>query len=198
MRRSPWEGGGPSGNLLAIDPHVPSHVYLGGWGYIAETSDGGQTWSEWVAPINQGTPEMEPRALAVDNGAITQTLYAGFSGVWSYRRAAPQPGSPMTVTASSGVSSTQAGETVTVSSLVVDQHMNWVADGTMVTFTTSPEGAFASNTITKTTTDGYASATLTGVTSGTAQVTVTSGIGTDTLTVEFTPFEVYLPIVLRS
>jgi photosystem II stability/assembly factor-like uncharacterized protein len=188
----------PSGYLLAIDPHVPSHVYLGGWGYIAETPDGGQTWSDWEAPINNGTPGMEPRALAVDNGAVTQTLYAGFSGVWTYRRAAPQPGAPMTVTAQASAPSAQAGETVTVSSLVVDQHVNWVADGTLVTFTTSPEGSFASHTVAKMTTDGRAEATLTGVTSGTAHITVTSGVGMDTLTVEFTPFEIYLPIVLRS
>ena len=82
----------PSGHLLAIDPHVPSHVYLGGWGYIAETTDGGATWSgEWDDPLNHGTPGMEPKALIVDHGAVTQTLYAGFTGVWSYSRPAPQP-----------------------------------------------------------------------------------------------------------
>ena len=195
VRRPPWEGGDLSGNQLAIDPHVPSHVYLGGSDYIAESSDGGQTWSEGGDPINQGTSGM-PQALAVDNGTVTQTLYAGFNGLWYYRRATPQPGAPVTVTASSSVSSTQAGETVTVSSLVVDQHVNWVSDGTVVTFTTSPEGSFASSWVTKTTADGRTEATLTGVTSGTASITVTSGSGMDTLSVDFTPFRIYLPLVL--
>ena len=194
--REPMEE--PSGNLLAIDPNVPSHVYLAGWGYIAESTDGGQTWSDWGAPINQGTPQMEPRALTVDNGAVTQTLYAGFSGVWYYSRPAPQPGAPVTVTAKASALSAPAGEAVTINSLIVDQHVNWVADGTVVTFTTSPEGSFASSTVTRTTTDGRAEATLTGVMSGTATITVTSGIGVDTLTVEFTPFKIYLPLVLRS
>jgi photosystem II stability/assembly factor-like uncharacterized protein len=81
----------PSGYLLAIDPHVPRHVYLGGWGYIAETLDSGETWSEWKAPINWGAPSGEPGALTVDNGTVTQTLYAGWGGVWAYQRLAPQP-----------------------------------------------------------------------------------------------------------
>ena len=76
----------PSGNLLAMDPKVPSHIYLSGWGYIAESYDGGLTWSEWEAPINAGTPQVEPRSLVVDTGTVTQTLYAGFSGVWKYGR----------------------------------------------------------------------------------------------------------------
>ena len=84
-----WMYGEPSGNLLAIDTNVPDHVFLGGWGYIAETTDGGETWIDW--PINRGTPGMQPRALVADNGTVTQTLYAGFTGVWTHSRQAMQP-----------------------------------------------------------------------------------------------------------
>lgn len=77
-------------NLLAIDPRLADHVYLAGPGYIAETLDGGQTWSDWSAPINQGTEGRNATALTVDSGTITQTLYAGFDGVWFYNRPAPQ------------------------------------------------------------------------------------------------------------
>jgi hypothetical protein len=91
VRQPPQAGGEPSGHLLAIDPHLPKHVYLGGWGYIAESADGGGTWSGWDDPLNQGTPGAEPQALAVDRGTVTQTLYAGFDGLWAYRRPAPQP-----------------------------------------------------------------------------------------------------------
>jgi hypothetical protein len=122
---------------LAIDPHVPSHVYLGGYGYIAESLDGGQTWSEWQDPINRGTPNMEPQALAVDNGAMTQTLYGGFSGLWYYRRAAPRPGGPMTITMwtspTAGLLYANGIDGVWYYGLVVDRYRNWVADGTDVT-----------------------------------------------------------------
>jgi len=199
VRRPPGEGGGISGNLLAIDPHVPSYLYLGGReGYVGESTDGGQTWSGGGAPLSQGTPGMEPSALAVDNGTPTQTLYAGFTGAWTYSRLAPQPGTPVTVTAWASAPSAQAGTAVTIGSLQVDLYENWVADGTMVTFTTSPAGSFASSTVVKTTMDGRAEATLTGVMSGTARITVTSGIGMDTLTVDFTAFKIYLPLVLRD
>jgi uncharacterized repeat protein (TIGR01451 family) len=83
----------PSGSLLAVDPNTSGHIYLAGSGYIAESTDGGLTWSDWGAPINRGWPGMEPKALAVDYGTLTQTLYAGFDGVWFYRRAA-LPGTP--------------------------------------------------------------------------------------------------------
>ncbi len=82
----------PSGYLLAQDPYTAGHVYLGGWGYIAETHDGGVTWSDWGAPLNQGTPAMEPSALAVDLNSPVQNLYAGFDGVWQYTRIAPTVG----------------------------------------------------------------------------------------------------------
>ena len=88
--RPPWEpDGGLSGNLLAIDPCTPTHVYVGGYGFVGETADGGQTWSSVDDPLDRGTPNEDIRALTVDNGTVTQTLYAGFSGVWSYIRQSP-------------------------------------------------------------------------------------------------------------
>lgn len=92
VRQPPWIGNEPSGNLLAIDPNVHDRLYLAGWGYIAESGDGGETWSPWDAPINNGAPQGEPNALAVDYGAAEQTLYAGFEGVWDYSRHAPVDG----------------------------------------------------------------------------------------------------------
>jgi photosystem II stability/assembly factor-like uncharacterized protein len=80
----------PSGSLLAIDPNVPSHVYLGGWGYIGETTDSGATWSDAGDAMNHGAPDGDPRVLTVDHGTETQTLYAGFGGVWAFERPAPQ------------------------------------------------------------------------------------------------------------
>jgi len=198
VRRPPSEGGGLSGNYLAIDPRVPSHLYLGTNDYVGETPDGGQTWSGGGDPLSGGLPDTNLSALVANNGTPTQTLYAGISGVWTYSRLAPQPGTPVTVTAQSSAPSAPGGTTVTISSLQVDLYENWAADGTVVTFTTSPVGSFASSTVTKTTTDGRAEVTLTGVMSGTASITVTSGVGMDTLTVDFTAFKIYLPLALRN
>ncbi len=158
VRRPPWEGGGPSGDQLAIDPHVPSHVYLGGYGYIAESVDGGQTWSDWGHPINQGTPGMPPQALAVDDGTLAQTLYAGFSGLWYYRRAAPQPGGPMTITMwtdpASGPIYANGIDGVFYHGLVVDRFQNWVADGTALTVNYNTQWGVNVD-LPKSTVDGY-------------------------------------------
>jgi photosystem II stability/assembly factor-like uncharacterized protein len=186
----------PSGNRLVIDPFVPSHVYLGGYGYIAETADGGRTWSDWGDPINQGTPQMEPRALTVGTGAPTQTLYGGFSGVWYYRRPAPQPGAPTTVTLSSVPTST-VDDGVIVSGLVEDQHENWVLGGTPVLFATSLGTVAPTTTVTA---RGVVTTTLTSSQAGTATVTATVGMAWDTIQVEFVEadFKVFLPVVLRT
>ncbi len=86
VRLPPWESGDVSGNLLALDPVVKGKVYLGGWGYVAETVDGGQTWDD---VFSQDRPDADPGALAVNNDGYTQTLYAGFGGLWSYKRVVP-------------------------------------------------------------------------------------------------------------
>jgi photosystem II stability/assembly factor-like uncharacterized protein len=129
----------PSGSYLAIDPNAPSHVYLGGWGYIAESTDGGTTWSEWNDPINCGTPSLDPGVLRVDRGSVTQTLYAGFEGVWSYSRPAPQPGEAVTIDMwtdpLSGTVYANCQDGVFYRGLVLDTYENWVADGTPVTVT---------------------------------------------------------------
>ncbi len=91
VREAWWVSGEPSGNLLAIDPNAAKHVYLAGWGYIAETVDGGETWSGGDDPLNTNTPEMGPSALAADYGTVTQIVYAGFTGVWAHRRQGPPP-----------------------------------------------------------------------------------------------------------
>jgi glucose/arabinose dehydrogenase len=163
-------------NQIAVDPRVPGHIYLGAPGHIAESVDGGQTWSDYSAPINQGTAGASATAIAVDNGAVTQTLYASLGGVWHYTRLAPQPGTPATVTTwHDGPSAPYDGST-TVNALVVDGHENWVADGTVVTFTTSAAGTFGGETFTTATTvNGHAQAALSGVTTGTVTITAIAG-----------------------
>lgn len=76
----------PSGDRLVVDPNLSGHVYLGGWGYIAESLNGGIDFSEWEHFINDGTLGMQPDSLVLRNGDEAQTLFAGFSGVWTYNR----------------------------------------------------------------------------------------------------------------
>jgi photosystem II stability/assembly factor-like uncharacterized protein len=174
-----------SGYLLAIDPHVPSHVYLGGWGYIAETTDGGKTWSDSGDPINNGTPGMEPQSLVVDTGTPTQTLYAGFSGVWANSRPAPEPGPPVTITMwtepISGVVYANGLNDAFFHGLVTDGDENWVADGThvVVTYTWNFDGETGEWVPDKQTDDGqimggFLGAASTGVASFTARANVTA------------------------
>jgi len=112
----PWMGGGVSGRWLAIDPHVPSHIYLAGYGWVGESVDGGVTFSG----LNLGMSNMDPQSLSVDNGVTTQNFYAGLIGVWQYSRAAPTPGGTMTVTVPAAPPPVPAGTPVTISTLVVD------------------------------------------------------------------------------
>jgi glucose/arabinose dehydrogenase len=176
-------------NRLVVDPRVPSHVYLAAPGHIAESINGGQTWSDYSAPINQGTESIGATALAVDGGAVTQTLYAGLGGAWTYTRLAPQPGSPVTVTAQTEGASAPYDGSTTVTALVVDEYENWASDGTVVTFTATSRGTFAGETFTTaTTSDGRASVTLDGVTTGTVTVTVTSGDASGDTTVALRHF----------
>jgi hypothetical protein len=84
---------------------------------------------------------MEPRALVVDDGTLTQTLYASFGGVWAYSRPAPQPGEAMTITMwtdpISGIVYANGQNFAGFEALVVDGYQNWVADDTHVPVTYS-------------------------------------------------------------
>jgi len=174
----------PLGNFPTLDPRVPSHIYvIGNESFVGESRDGGLTWSGAGTPLCQGAPRQNPGTLVVENDTQVQTLYGGFAGLWVYRRAAPQPGQPMTVTATLSAPSAPVSETVQVGGLVLDGNGNWVADGTVVTFATSPAGTFdpvrsaaaiqSSQVVTRAVVDGHAWATLRGVQTGVAVVTMT-------------------------
>ena len=79
-------GDPPSGCLLAIDPRVPSNLYLAGMGWVGRSRDSGSTWED----LNAGLPwSLNPTALALDSSTVTQTLYLGANGVWVYSQAWP-------------------------------------------------------------------------------------------------------------
>jgi photosystem II stability/assembly factor-like uncharacterized protein len=78
-----------SGYLVTVEPFFPDRAILAGYQYVAETLDGGATWSDGKAAINTETPAMEPGALALDTRCGVQTIYGGFTGVWRYARPGP-------------------------------------------------------------------------------------------------------------
>lgn len=80
----------PGWNSTAVDPLDAEHVYLTGPDYVAESFDGGQSWSEMSAPLSQALPvAWSPNVLVPGRGDPAQTLYAGLSGVWIHSRVRP-------------------------------------------------------------------------------------------------------------
>ncbi len=100
-------------------------------------------------------------------------------------------GHPYTVTVDALPTTIAIGgaATSTVTATVVDQYGHWVADGTVVTFTTNL-GSFPTTPYARTTVSGVVTATLTaGNTSGQAIVTADAGTDEGQTTVEFTAGE---------
>lgn len=93
-------------------------------------------------------------------------------------------GEPYTVTATAMPTSTHCGLPSTITATVADRHGNPVEDGTEVPFHTSL-GSFDSDTITKPTSRGIATATLTSEVPGTAIITATADSISDTTAVTF-------------
>jgi adhesin/invasin len=94
------------------------------------------------------------------------------------------PLSAYTVTLVAYPTNLTVGETSALSATVQDQYDNYVADGTVVTFTASL-GAVGSESVTRTTASGVATAELISVEPGTATVTATADSVSDTADVIF-------------
>ncbi len=97
-----------------------------------------------------------------------------------------KPGSPYTLTLVARPMTLTVGESSTLTATVKDQYDNNVADGTVVTFTTSLDEV-GSTEVTKTTTSGVATAELASQVPGTATVTATADTVSDTVDVTFEP-----------
>ena len=115
--------------------------------------------------------------------AAFQTWLAGISDLSSTDVIC---GRPYTLTLVAHPTTLTVGETSSLTATVKDYYDNNVADGTVVTFTTSL-GAVGSQSVTKTTTSGVATATLTSQEAGTASVTAMADSKYDTAYVTFNP-----------
>jgi len=205
-----WSSSSVSGNRLAIDPRVPSHIYMAGFGVYGSV-DGGNNWSWLGNGLSSGPSSQSAQSFAIDRGSVTQNLYLGLRGIWQYGRNAPQPGGTMTVTVPTTSTIAQAGNPVTITARLVDQYENWVTDGTQVSFftdfgtyqggTPSPtRGRRPQEVVNRTTTNGSASAVLTSSSVGTANVVIVSNGKAATMTVQFTslPHRIFLPLIMRG
>jgi adhesin/invasin len=118
----------------------------------------------------------------VGTATITATAGSGSDTVTVTFRAGP----PYTVTLQAYPTSLMVGNTSVLTATVTDRGNNRVDDGTVVTFTTNL-GNVGSNWVTKTTTTGVATATLTSQVAGTATVTATADSKYGTTNVTFQP-----------
>ena len=106
------------------------------------------------------------------------------------------PGDPHTVAVTADPTSLVANgtDTATITATVRDAYENFVADGTNVTFQASL-GSFPTMPYITTTTDGVATASLTGTVAGTSYITATAGSAEGYTTVEFEPGPLYRVVV---
>jgi hypothetical protein len=135
-----------------------------------------------------------PTAAATTNGVATATLSSTVAGlatvtatVGSLSATAPvtfTPGPPTNLSLAAAPSTLQVGHLSALTATVTDQFGNPVADGIVVSFTTS-SGTLSSNSAT--TVNGAATATLSSTLPGTAVVTATVGGLSATALVTFTP-----------
>jgi hypothetical protein len=147
-----------------------------------EADCGGKTWCErsWSLKWAGQAGHFTIYAQALDTAGQLSSMRSTTITVPS--------GPPFTVTVTAYPTSIPiGGATSTITAMVEDRYGNPVADGTAVTFTTDL-GSLGSFIVTKTTTNGVATATLTsGKTTGTATITATADSKFGTTAVEFTP-----------
>jgi uncharacterized repeat protein (TIGR01451 family) len=93
------------------------------------------------------------------------------------------PGAPYTLTVQPNPTTLTVGGTSTLTATLVDQHNNRVANGTLVTFTSSLGTVLSP----RSTSSGIATSTITSTLAGTAYITATSGLASGTASVVFNP-----------
>lgn len=187
----------PCGSALALDPAVPSILYVASTDHIIRSDDGGDTFNYFGRLWGEDLGGQASLVISNRADGTEQKLYAGVTGVWVYTQTVAQPEPPADVKPVGWPAALPGGGQATLTVLVHDEHENWVANGTPVTFTTGPQGSFASPSVVKYTQDGQAGALFTGVMSGTATITVTSGTVEEVMTVRVEAFRIYLPLVIR-
>ncbi len=141
----------------------------------------GDVGSNWVTKT---TTSGVATAILTSQVAGTASVTATADSKYATTKVTFQPGLPYTLTLTAYPMILTVGNNSTLTATVKDQYNNSVANGTLVTFTTSL-GTLGSTTVSKATTGGIATATLTSQLPGTAAITATAGSISDTETVVF-------------
>ncbi|MGA9351890.1 MAG: invasin domain 3-containing protein, partial [Anaerolineae bacterium] len=148
---------------------------------VTFTTNLGNVGSNWVTKT---TTSGVVTAILTSQVAGTASVTATADSKYGTTEVTFQPGLPYTLTLAAYPMILTVGDSSTLTATVKDQYNNNVANGTLVSFTTS-WGSLGSTTVSKTTTGGIATATLTSQLPGTAAITATAGSISDTETVVF-------------
>jgi adhesin/invasin len=153
-------------------------------------------------PVANGTPisfttslgTLSSGTAATNGGSASVTLSSTIAGVATVTATVNSlsataqvtftPGAPFTLTLTAVPSTLPVGSSSALTATATDQYGNAVADGTVVSFTTSLGSV---SPVTATTVGGVATATLSSTISGVATVTATVGSLSATAQVTFTP-----------
>jgi uncharacterized repeat protein (TIGR01451 family) len=158
----------------------------------------------WSGIITEGTSHVITLVVETDAGLADGTLITNTAefdaDTTSYSKSATAIIADTTAAASvelaASTTSAVVDDTVYLTATVKDRMDEPIADGEVVTFTTDL-GTLGSDTITKVTTGGVATATLTSDVSGTAHVTATADAVSDSVDVEFGG-KIFMPIIMKN
>jgi adhesin/invasin len=158
-------------NNVADDTEVLFETSLGSLGSLTVT----KTTADGIAVAALTSQVPGTATIVATADSVSDTVDVTF-----------EVGPAYTVTLEANPMTLTVGSSAALTATVVDQYNNGVANGTVVTFTTSL-GDVGSQLVTKTTASGVATATLTSQEAGTAMVTARADSKSDTTNVTFEP-----------
>jgi hypothetical protein len=151
---------------------------LGNVSIPGATNTSGQAFGTWTAGTVIGSGSLD-----VGNASVTGTLPVTLTA-----------GTPYTVALRATPASLVVGNASSLKATVTDQFGNQVADGTLVTFTSSIGNV---SPPTDTTVNGVAASSINSTQAGIAYITATSGLARGTVTVTFLP-DVPATLILQA
>jgi subtilisin family serine protease/protocatechuate 3,4-dioxygenase beta subunit len=186
---------GPPANLSLIA--VPSTLPVGNLSALTATATdqfGNPVAGSVVVSFTTSFGALSNSSATTTNGVATATLSSTLPGtavvtatVGSLNATRPvtfTPGPPTNLSLAAAPSTLQVGNLSALTATATDQFGNPVINGTVVSFTTNLGSA---SPVTRVTTNGVATATLSSTVAGLAKVTATVGLSSTTAQVTFTP-----------
>jgi adhesin/invasin len=186
---------GPPTNLSLIA--APSTLPVGNLSALTATATdqfGNPVANGTVVSFTNSFGALNNGSATTTNGVATTTLSSTLPGTAvvtatvgslnATRLVTFTPGPPANLSLAAAPSTLQVGNLSALTATATDQFGNPVANGTVVSFTTNLGSA---SPVTRVTTNGVATATLSSTVAGLAKVTATVGLSSTTAQVTFTP-----------